>query len=123
MKDRSDDPSHHERTLLPRATSRSLFYGYIASDMWKGITRRERKPRSQNVSNGFFNIHHTTDRIAHTTGFAVSIVENWLEGEIPQWFHQETHRTMSGISTTELHLAHHKINYNFGPVWLVMYAL
>ena len=23
MKDRSDDPSHHERTLLPRATSRS----------------------------------------------------------------------------------------------------
>ena len=53
MKDRSDDPSHHERTLLPRSyislpgrneREREMFYltthsthfiyGYMASDIW-----------------------------------------------------------------------------------------
>ena len=33
MKDRSDDPSHHERTLLPHGYI-SLPYGFMASDIW-----------------------------------------------------------------------------------------
>ena len=43
MKDRSDDPSHHERTLLPQREremfyltthSTHFMYGYMASDIW-----------------------------------------------------------------------------------------
>ena len=66
MKDRSDDPSHHERTLYLWATSRSLWqereremfyltthsthfiYGYMASDIWLRtilIVRKETRCR------------------------------------------------------------------------------
>ena len=44
MKDQSDDPSHHERTLLPRSYislplylmkhSIHFYYGHMASDLW-----------------------------------------------------------------------------------------
>ena len=30
-----------------------------------------------------------TDRIAHTTAFATSVKEHWLEQEISQWVHHE----------------------------------
>ena len=33
-------------------------------------------------SMGFFNMHHPTDRIAHTTAFGTPVVDHWLEGEI-----------------------------------------
>ena len=36
---------------------------------------------------GFFYMHHPTDRIAHTTAFVTSVVEHWLEQEIAQWVH------------------------------------
>ena len=66
MKDRSDDPSHHERTLIPRSyislpspsIEREMFYltthsthfiyGYIASDIWLRtilIVRKETRCR------------------------------------------------------------------------------
>ena len=32
----------------------------------------------------FFNMHHPTDRIAHTTAFVTPVVEHWLEQEIAQ---------------------------------------
>ena len=32
-------------------------------------------------------MHHTTDRIAHTTAFVTTVVEHWLEREIAQWVH------------------------------------
>ena len=38
---------------------------------------------------GFFYIHHPTDRLAHTRAFVAPIVEHWLEWEIAQWVHQE----------------------------------
>ena len=57
MKDRSDDPSHHERTLLPRSYI-SLVY-----------------------------MHHPTDRIAYITAFVTPVVDHWLEWEIAQWVH------------------------------------
>ena len=31
---------------------------------------------------GFFYMHHPTDRITHTTTFVTSVVEHWLEREI-----------------------------------------
>ena len=32
-------------------------------------------------------MHHTTDRIAHTTAFVTPVVEHWPEREITQWVH------------------------------------
>ena len=32
-------------------------------------------------------MHHSTDRIAHTTAFVTPVVEQWLEREIAQWLH------------------------------------
>ena len=61
MKDRSDDPSHHERTLLPRS-----YRLYGVRHMVKD---------------------HPTERIAHTTGFVTPVVAHWLEREIAQWVH------------------------------------
>ena len=40
-------------------------------------------------------MHHSTDRIAHTTAFVTPIVEHWLEREIVLWVDPTTHRTMS----------------------------
>ena len=34
-------------------------------------------------------MHHPTDRITHTTAFAATVVEHWLEREIAQWVHHE----------------------------------
>ena len=36
---------------------------------------------------GFFYMHHPTDRITHTTAFVTPVVEHWLEQEIAQWVH------------------------------------
>ena len=36
---------------------------------------------------GFFYMHHPTDRIRHTMAFVTPVVEHWLEREIAQWFH------------------------------------
>ena len=33
---------------------------------------------------GFFYMHHPTDRITHTTVFVTPVVEHWLEREIAQ---------------------------------------
>ena len=35
-----------------------------------------------NPQQGFFYMHHPTDRIAHTTAFVTPVVEHWLEQEI-----------------------------------------
>ena len=32
-------------------------------------------------------MHHSTDRIAHTTAFVTPVLEHWLEREIAQWVH------------------------------------
>ena len=34
-------------------------------------------------------MHHPTDRITHTTAFAMPVVEHRLEREIAQWVHQK----------------------------------
>ena len=36
---------------------------------------------------GFFYMHHPTDRIAHTNAFVTPVMEHWLEREIAQWVH------------------------------------
>ena len=38
---------------------------------------------------GFFYMHHLTDRIVHTTVFVTPIVEHWLEREIAQWIQHD----------------------------------
>ena len=55
-------------------------------------------------------MHHTTDRITHTTAFVTPVVEHWLEQEIAQWVHHEGSirrpiATQANALTTELHLA------------------
>ena len=50
------------------------------------------KDHSDTLSNwqqGFFYMHHATDRIIHTTAFVTPDAEHWLEREIAQWFHHE----------------------------------
>ena len=39
------------------------------------------------LQQGFFYMHHPTDRIAHTTAFVTPVVEHWLEREIAQYVH------------------------------------
>ena len=36
------------------------------------------------LAQGFFYMHHPTDRITHTTAFVTPVVEHWLEREIAQ---------------------------------------
>ena len=50
------------------------------------------------------------DRIAHTTAFATTVVDHWLEREIAQWLHHEGSirrpiAPWANALTTELHLA------------------
>ena len=48
----------------------------------------ERKPTAatwatlSDEQQGFFYMHHPTDRIAQTTAFVTPVVEHWLEREI-----------------------------------------
>ena len=38
-------------------------------------------------------MHHSTDRIAHTTAFVTPVLEHWLEREIAQWVHHTKDRS------------------------------
>ena len=54
-------------------------------------------------------MHHSTDRIIHTTAFVTPVVEHWLEREIAQWVHLEGSiwrpiTPWANALTTELHL-------------------
>ena len=61
--------------------------------MVKDHSDSERKPTAttwatlSNKQQGFFYMHHLTDRIPHTTAFVVPVVEHWLERVITQWVH------------------------------------
>ena len=61
----------------------------------------------QGWQQGFFYMHHPTDRMAHTMVFGTPVVENWLEWEIAQWVHHEgsIRRPWAKALTTEVHLA------------------
>ena len=53
----------------------------------------ERKPAAatwatlSDYQQGFFYMHHPTDRITHTTAFVTPVVEHWMEREIAQSVH------------------------------------
>ena len=66
--------------------STHFIYDYMASDIWQRITQIAREEtRCHHVSYSFrlaarvFYMHHTTDRITHTTAFVTTVVEHWLE--------------------------------------------
>ena len=53
---------------------------------------------------GFFYMHHPTDRIVYTMGFVTPVMEHWLEREIAQWVHHEQmlyHRATSHSNRKE----------------------
>ena len=105
MNDRSDDPSHHERTLYLWAMSRSpggkegrkgMFYltthlthfylrVYGIRHMVKDHSNREKG--NPLPPHRLFYMHHPTARITHTAAFVTPVVEHWLEREIAQWVH------------------------------------
>ena len=63
-----------------------------------------------NQQQGFFHMHHPTDRIAHITAFVIPVIEHWLEQEIAHWVHYEGSirwpiAPWADALTTELHLA------------------
>ena len=115
MKDRSDDPSHHERTLLPRSyisllkqtshrqdntyhgpcyASRGALAGTRNSSMsppWRidPTTNCTMSERSYHGATSRSLNKHPTDRITHTTALVTPVVEHWLEREIAQWVHHE----------------------------------
>ena len=75
--------------------STHFIYGYMASDIWLRtilIVKKETHCRHIGYSyrQGFFYMHHPTDRITHTTAFVTPVVEHWLEREIAQWDFKET---------------------------------
>ena len=53
-------------------------------------------------------MHHSTDRIAHTTAFVTPVVENWLEREIAQWVHPMKDRSD--------HPSHHERTQHLAPI-------
>ena len=57
----------------------------MASDMVKGHSKRRNLPPQE----GFFYMHHPTERITHTTAIVTPVVEHWLEQEIAQWVHHQ----------------------------------
>ena len=64
---------------------------YGIRHMVKDHSDSERKPAAATWATpfyqqqGFFYMHHPTDRITHTTAFDTPVVEHWLEQEIAQW--------------------------------------
>ena len=87
--------------------STHFIYGYMASDiiMLKYHTDSERgKPAAatwatlSDYQQGFFYMHHPTDRIAHTTAFVTPVVEHWLEREIAQWVHPMKDRSDDNLT-------------------------
>ena len=91
MKDRSDDPSHHERTLLLRSYISLRLYGVRHIVKYHTYSERGNPLPPHGLlfpinSKGYF-ICTIPDRIAHTTAFVTPVVEHWLEREIAQWVH------------------------------------
>ena len=119
MKDRSDDPSHHERTLLPRSyiSLRHMVKDHSNSKRGNYLPPLHRLlfPITSKRS---FICTTPTERITHTTAFVTPVVEYWLEREIAQWVHHEGSIRRHSASwanalTTELHLAP---TYGKGPL-------
>ena len=68
--------------------STHFIYGYMASDTQ--IAREETCCLHMCYSfQGFFYMHHPTDRITHTMAFVTPVVEHCLEREIVQWVPHE----------------------------------
>ena len=74
--------------------STHFIYGYMASDIWLSLKDHSDSekgnplpPHRELFQQGFFYMHHPTDRIAHTTAFVTPVMEHWLEREIAQWVH------------------------------------
>ena len=59
-------------------------------------------------------MHHSTDRIVHTTVFLIPIVEHWLELEIAQWVHQEGRKEMFDLT---MHSTHFIYGYLSSHIW------
>ena len=77
--------------------STHFIYGYMASDMIMNHSDIERGNLLLPIhglffpisSKGFFNIHHSTDRIVYSTAIVTPYMEHWLEREIAHWVHHE----------------------------------
>ena len=83
-----------EREMFYLTTHSTHFiYAYMASDIWLRtilIVRKETRCRHidysyQLTARVLIYMHHSTDRITHTTAFVTPVVEYWLEREIAQW--------------------------------------
>ena len=85
MKDRSDDPSHHEGTLLPRSY---ISLRHMVRDN-SGSERRNPLPPPPRgllflLAAMIFYMSHPTNRIVHTMTFVTPVVEHWLGREVAQ---------------------------------------
>ena len=59
------------------------------SDSERGNPLRPHRLLFTIMQQGFFYMHHPTDRIIYTTAFVIPVVERWLKREIAQWIHHE----------------------------------
>ena len=73
---------------------------------------------SGNPLQGFFYMHHPTDRIAHTTAFVTPVVEHWLERETAQWVHPMKDRSNDPLHHERTLLPCVMMNLSF---YLMMY--
>ena len=96
MKDQSDNPSHHERTLLPR---RYISLPVIGSKFQDHSDNERENPLPQ-IFQIFFNKHNLTDRVVHSMVFVTPAVKHWLGQATVQYqvrgIDPRTHCTISG---------------------------
>ena len=94
MKDRSDDPSHHERTPLPRS--------YISLHH-EGSIRQPIAPWTNALPHSYISLHHEG-----SIWWPIAPWANAITTELhltPPWrIDPTTHRAMNKCSSTQLHL-------------------
>ena len=111
MKDRSDDPSHHERTLLPRSYI-SLLLEITRLDPTTHRTMSERSYHGATTRNSSMGPPWRIDPTTHHTMTYISLLL-----EIAQWVHPMKDRS-DNPSHHDLHLAPTR-NSSMGPPWRI----
>ena len=65
-------------------------------------SKRENPLLPHGLQQGFFYMHHPTDRIAHTTAFVTPVMEHWLE------------RVLQSSAILQFHFHHDIVVFVFG---------
>ena len=65
----------------------TFYLRYMVSDIYMVKDHSDSEKGNPLLPHGLLFPSYSKDRIAHTTGFVIPVVEHWLEREIAQWVH------------------------------------